>query len=332
MAQLPSSTVEVNRMLISVCIPTCNRPGLVREAIDSARAQTYQPIEIIVSDDSASDDTERMLADQIGPGLGFVRYVRNTLSLGQAGNINRLFDLAHGELLILLHDDDLLLPEAVTNLAECFARSPELTASYGKQYVIGPNGTIDEAASETLNAAYRRTAAHVGRQLSSLHAGLTAQFPNDGYLLRTTVARAVRYLTSSAVGDACDFDFGLRLAAASKGFEFLDRYTTKYRVAGPSISTGNNYTHLMFDLLANAELPDDLEDIRKTEMRKYAQSATNKWLSLGKRRPALRVYLSSAYGWRRRASVKGLLHVCLLLCPAVITQWLISRTRSARRR
>jgi glycosyltransferase involved in cell wall biosynthesis len=316
-------------MLVSICIPTCNRPGLVRQAIDSARAQTYRSIEIIVSDDSTNKDTEQALTDLIRPGI--VRYVHNNRPLGQAGNINQLFDLSRGELLLLLHDDDLLLPESVADLAECFAASLGVTSAYGKQYVIEPDGVIDEAKSEALNVGYHRTTDRAGRQKSALFAGLTGQFPNDGYLVRTDVARAVRYRTGSAVGDACDFDFGLRLAAAADGFYFLDKYTAKDRMTIQSISTGNNYTNLTFDLLANAELPEDLEDVRQTQKRKYSRPAVTKWLRVGNRRSALRVYLSSAYGWRQRASAIGLLHLGLLLCPSDLTGWLMTRARLAHR-
>ena len=312
-------------MLISICIPTHNRPCLVREAVDSAIAQTYRPLEIVVSDDSTTNATERILGDVITS--GDIRYARNIHTLGQAGNVNRLFDLANGELLVLLHDDDLLLPGAVAALAGCFAISPGITAAYGKQYLIGANGAVDEAGSDALNAAYNRTAEEAGRQSSAFLAGLTAQFPNDGYLLRTSVARKVRYRSDPAVGAACDLDFGLRLAAASQGHYFLDEYIAKYRIMVKSASH-IYYAHLSFDLLASAELPGGLEEIRQSQMRKYARSAVNQWLALGKRRSAQRVYLSAAYG--RRWSAVGILHAVLLLCPSILTRWLISSMRSIR--
>ena len=41
-------------------------------------------------------------------------YLRNESSLGQAGNVNQLFARARGERLVLMHDDDFLLPGALT--------------------------------------------------------------------------------------------------------------------------------------------------------------------------------------------------------------------------
>lgn len=311
--------------LISICIPTYNRPRLAREAVDSALAQTYSPLDIVVSDDSTTDATEKILGDVIDSGK--IRYTRNIYKLGQAGNVNQLFDLANGELHVLLHDDDLLLPGAVAALAGCFAISPGITAAYGKQYLIGANGAVDAAGSAALNAAYNRTAEKAGRQSSTLLAGLTAQFPNDGYLLRTSVARKVRYRSDPAVGAACDLDFGLRLAVASKGYYYLDEYTAKYRMTIQSAS--HIYiAHLSFDLLASADLPGELESIRQSQMRKYARSAVNQWLAIGKRRSAKRVYLSAGYD--RRCSAVGVLHAILILCPSSISKWFISYVRAVR--
>jgi glycosyltransferase involved in cell wall biosynthesis len=315
-------------MLISVCIPTYNRPDLVRQAIESVKAQTYSPIEIVVSDDSPCNETELALSEAIR--TGEIRYVRNLPALGQADNVNQLFDLAQGELSVLLHDDDILLPNAVTELAECFVVNPRITAAYGKQYLMKSDGSIDEAGSEGLNATYHRTIDRAGCQTSTVVAGITAQFPNDGYLVRTAVARMVRYRTDPAVGAACDYDFGLRLAIAADGFYFLDKYTAGYRLTEQSVTTGNNYTNLTFDLLTNIELPSEVEETRQQQMQNLARPAVTQWLATGNRKSALRVFLSAAYGWPQRISALGLLHAGLLLCPGGLTQMLFKQVRAAR--
>ena len=43
--------------LVSTIIPVFNRPAMLREAVASVLAQTYRPIEIIIVDDSSTDDT-----------------------------------------------------------------------------------------------------------------------------------------------------------------------------------------------------------------------------------------------------------------------------------
>lgn len=292
-------------------------------------AQTYSPIEIIIADDSPSKDTEQALTDLVGSGA--VQYFHNIPKLGQAENVNKLFGLARGEFLMLLHDDDLLFPDAIAELANCFAIMPGLTAAYGKQYLIRQDGSCDEVGSRLLNADFRRTADLAGLQGSELHASLTRQFPNDGFLLRASVAKAIGYRSDpSKVGVVCDLDFGLRLAASADGFYFIDRYTAKYRISSESVTAGNKDANLIFDLLAAVELPVELEGERHEQMRKFSRSAVNAWLADGNQSAALRVFLSPAHGWRQRVSAMGLLHAALLLCPASLARWFIKRIRIIR--
>lgn len=317
-------------MLVSICIPTYKRPGLLREAVESVLGQTYRPIDIVVSDDSPDDETERRIADLIA--CGTVRYVRNAPSLGQAANCNRLLDLARGDLLMLLHDDDLLVADAMSHLVRCFEEQDGLTAAYGKQYVVSEDGTRDEAASASLNAAYRRSQAFAGRQVLPLRSGLTAQFPNDGFLVRTDVARRVRYREAPEVGDACDFDFGLRLSAVADAFYFLDDYTAMYRLTSVGVSPNNNYANLTFDLVAQVAVPGELESERQQQLRTFAAPAVYRWLALGNRTAAIRVYRSAAYGWRRRLSFQGILQAGLMLCPPALGHQVIKLGRFLRGR
>lgn len=314
--------------LVTICIPTYNRPNLVREAVESALAQTYSPIEIIIADDSTNLETQHALSDIIDSDIV---YVRNVPSLGQSENVHRLFTLARGELLMLLHDDDLLLPDAVAELAKCFSAIPDLSVAYGKQYLIGRDGICDEAASHLLNVAFYRTTNRAGLQPSAMHASLTRQFPNDGFMIRSSVAKTIGYRCDlTKVGVACDLSFGLRLAAAVGGFYFLDRYTAIYRISDESVSAGNKDAHLIYDLIASVELAHGLEGERQAQMRRFSRSAVNAWLASGNKEAALRVFLSPAHGWRQRASFIGLLHAALLVSPASLSQWFVKFIRSLR--
>jgi cellulose synthase/poly-beta-1,6-N-acetylglucosamine synthase-like glycosyltransferase len=49
---------ECSRPLISFCLLTYNQAPFIREAIEAALAQTYSPLEIIISDDFSNDNTK----------------------------------------------------------------------------------------------------------------------------------------------------------------------------------------------------------------------------------------------------------------------------------
>ena len=92
--------------LISIGIPTYNRAdGYLRQALESAVSQTYQDIEIIVSDNCSSDQTESVVK-------GFqdsrIVYVKHSQNIGAIRNYNYCLEQAQGEYFLLLHDDDLI--------------------------------------------------------------------------------------------------------------------------------------------------------------------------------------------------------------------------------
>lgn len=98
--------------LFSICIPTYNRQEMLGQAIRSALNQTYENIEIVVSDNASVDETAQLVA-------GFkdsrIRYFCNDTNVGAAANWERCVTLARGTFFSWLQDDDLLLPTFVSN-------------------------------------------------------------------------------------------------------------------------------------------------------------------------------------------------------------------------
>lgn len=92
--------------LITIGIPTYNRAdGYLREALESAIRQTYQNIEILVSDNCSSDHTETLVNSYQDPRIVYVKHPQN---IGAIRNYNFCLEQAKGEFFLLLHDDDLI--------------------------------------------------------------------------------------------------------------------------------------------------------------------------------------------------------------------------------
>lgn len=92
---------------ITVVIPSRDRPGLVRRAIDVALAQTDVALEVVVIDDGS------VPALQLEPHPA-VRLLRNTVSVGVAAARNQGIAEARGGLLAFLDDDDLWAPSKLS--------------------------------------------------------------------------------------------------------------------------------------------------------------------------------------------------------------------------
>jgi glycosyltransferase involved in cell wall biosynthesis len=95
---------------VTAIVPTCERPLLLERALRSIAAQEFAAAEVIVVDDAAGDrdDATRRAVKQSG--LGNVRVVANSRGKGASGARNTGAELAAGELLAFLDDDDEWLP------------------------------------------------------------------------------------------------------------------------------------------------------------------------------------------------------------------------------
>lgn len=92
---------------LTVGIPTFNRAGMLRGAIESVLDQTFTSFRLIVSDNASDDDTPEVVRSF---GDARIDYVRSERNVGAAGNFSRLIGLAETEFLMLLPDDDVLYP------------------------------------------------------------------------------------------------------------------------------------------------------------------------------------------------------------------------------
>ncbi len=93
-----------NCPLVTIAIPTYNRAdGYLKEAIQSALDQTYPNLEIIVSDNCSTDDTESIVKSFSNRHLKYIKHENN---IGASNNFNYCLKKARGEFFLLLHDDD----------------------------------------------------------------------------------------------------------------------------------------------------------------------------------------------------------------------------------
>ena len=105
--------IEINSLpLVSIYVVTKNRCEMLRSALHSALQQTYDNIEIIVVDDGSTDGTETYLNAKIKqhPNVTFYRF-RD--SRGAPAARNKAIELARGDYVTGLDDDDELLPSHI---------------------------------------------------------------------------------------------------------------------------------------------------------------------------------------------------------------------------
>ena len=130
---------------VTIAIPTYNRAVFLTEALDSALAQTYKNIEVIVSDNTSTDDTLQLLGKYDDDRLTIIQQKTN---LGMVGNWNACVEKSSGKLFLLLSDDDFLEPTAIEKMVNIFRYgTPDFDLDkigmvYCKSRIIDEKGAI----------------------------------------------------------------------------------------------------------------------------------------------------------------------------------------------
>jgi glycosyltransferase involved in cell wall biosynthesis/peptidoglycan/xylan/chitin deacetylase (PgdA/CDA1 family) len=128
-------TLMVEPSLVSVVVPCYNHAHFLGEAIESALAQTYPYLEIIVVDDGSSDNTREVAAR-----YPQVRYVRQE-NQGLAAARNTGLRHSTGSYLVFLDADDRLLSQAVEMGLHQLQAHPDCAFAFGRWRQIAVDGS-----------------------------------------------------------------------------------------------------------------------------------------------------------------------------------------------
>jgi len=108
---------------ITIAIPTYNRASLVKSCVENALAQTYQNIEVMVSDNASPDETLAVLKTIKDKRL---RVLTNPENVGAIGNHAKCLREARGDYLVLVSDDNFLNADFLEKCARMIRAEPGL--------------------------------------------------------------------------------------------------------------------------------------------------------------------------------------------------------------
>ncbi len=103
--------------LVSVCVPVYNGGDLLERSLKSILAQTFTNYELLVVDDGSTDGSYERAQSIVGSAPR-ARLIRNTHNLGLVGNWNRCVELARGEFVKFVFQDDWINPTCLERLVE----------------------------------------------------------------------------------------------------------------------------------------------------------------------------------------------------------------------
>jgi glycosyltransferase involved in cell wall biosynthesis len=113
----------MDRPLVTFVVLSYNQERFIREALRGALAQTYSPLQIIVSDDCSQDETFEIIQQELAgyDGPHQILLNRNDRNLGLAGHYNRVMELARGDLIVSAAGDDVSLPTRTEELVRLWS-------------------------------------------------------------------------------------------------------------------------------------------------------------------------------------------------------------------
>jgi glycosyltransferase involved in cell wall biosynthesis len=117
--------------LVTAIIPTWRRAAMLRRAVETALAQDYAPLEIIVVDDNTEPHEQRAVRAALADFGARVTLLPNTRTRGACGARNTGILQARGEFIAFLDDDDLWLPDKLREQVALLRRTPLVAAFCG---------------------------------------------------------------------------------------------------------------------------------------------------------------------------------------------------------
>jgi len=138
-------------MKVTVVVRTYNRPEFLKEALASIKLQTHTDWEVLIFDDAASIDNFSIYNNFKDSNLDKrIVYLTTKKSHDLFQNSWLISpDLAEGEIMVRLDDDDLLVEDALEFLANTYEKNPELDFSYGSSVTFSENGLGDLIQTNT---------------------------------------------------------------------------------------------------------------------------------------------------------------------------------------
>jgi hypothetical protein len=208
----------------SVVIPAYQAAATIGEAIDSLRAQTLAPAEVLVCDDGSSDD----LPAALEPYGGFVGLLRGE-HRGVAAARNVLLEAACSDFVVPLDADDVYAPTRLQRLAELAAAQPQLDVLSTDAVFVSGGRAVGRFNEGTPFAAERQREAILDRCFVICPA-----------MRRSRLLEIGGY--DESLRTAEDWDVCLRLILTGSAAGLVDQPLLEYRLGSESLTARRSET------------------------------------------------------------------------------------------
>jgi glycosyltransferase involved in cell wall biosynthesis len=248
---------------VSVVIPSYNSAGYIVAAVESARAQTFTDIEILVVDDGSTDDTRAVVAPYETVSGTPVRYIHQA-NAGVSAARNKGIAQSRGRYVAFLDADDLWLPQKLERQMAALAANPAAGACHTANFLVDDN----------LNPLGEHHCPRVGAVLEDL------LFRGNAVGTPSSVVVEKRWLEKTggfndAFSHSADWDMWIRLAQHTE-FVYVDEPLLKYRWHANNMS--RNVPLIESDTLAALRAAFDDPALPVSLRKRRAEAIGRQWM------------------------------------------------------
>lgn len=253
--------------LVSVCIPTFNRAGMLRESVASVLGQDFEDLELIISDNASADDTESVVRSFNNDRI---LYVKNSQNVGPRGNMNRCLRLSRGKYIAFLPDDDMMMPDNLGKKVAFLEANPEVGLVHSRYHLVDRSGRIVKTNTNWGHGPVRTLDSIEDRR--ELLACIYNRINLPTVLFRKACHEKLGEFTSGCAGElglAFDYEYWMRIALCYK-VAYLAKALVKWRIHDDSLTNtclAADETRKLMQLLAakrlllttySRDIPEDL--------------------------------------------------------------------------
>ena len=235
--------------LVSIVVITYNSSKYVLETLESAKAQTYDNIELIISDDGSTDETLRICKDWLEKNKERFKYsklITVSKNTGIPANCNRGVKASIGEWIKIIAGDDLLMNRCIS-INYYHAKKTNKALYYSKVHVFGNYGYL-----KRITENYNKVSKWFGKKnqikmkKSYLRYPIMINVPT--FFIKAEVLKNLGYYDEQ-FKLLEDQPFLIKLFLNNYEVEFINVTTVKYRHYESSVmnSSSNQFVKNLFD-------------------------------------------------------------------------------------
>lgn len=272
---------------VSALVPAYNRAKYIREAIESALAQTFDDLEVVVVDDGSTDNTAEVVRGIDDPR---VRYLHQPNG-GVSAALNTACRAAHGEFVAMLGSDDAWLAHQVETLLDVITQQPDASLAYGRAQAM-------DAAGRPLPQMLGVSLKYPGRELASLLYGDCVC--GLACLIRKDALERAGGFDERLIANE-DWDLWIRMAEFSH-FAFRDEILARYRMHPQSLTGAGSAQYrrvvlgrvkLIEDYYGRADVPAEAKAVKALALRNVYMEVGVRFIAVGRWQEGL-PYLAKA--------------------------------------